>query len=242
MTRPTPRHGFSLIELLVVVSATALLIGILLPVLGSARDAGRSVKCLSNLRQMGIAAHAYTASHDEVFPPAYHFPGGGDSLSWEINTIGGVHRPGLLWDGQGVVEIAQCPSYDGPDNWSSAPYSGYNYNTSFIGHGQFEANPAPARVGQINQPAGCALFGDGGFAGGANKFMRSPLADAARGDTIDAATRAAGTQSFRHDGATQVVYADGHGRTQTDRFTAANPGVADGTGFLSDDNAVYDLE
>lgn len=60
-------RGFSLIELLVTVAIIALLVGVLLPVLGSVRGEGRTIACGSNLRQLGIANASYAAEHDGVF-------------------------------------------------------------------------------------------------------------------------------------------------------------------------------
>ncbi|WP_432799332.1 type II secretion system protein [Poriferisphaera sp. WC338] len=59
--------GFTLIELLVVISIIALLISILLPALSKARESGRRISCLSNERQMMIAALAYMADNDDTF-------------------------------------------------------------------------------------------------------------------------------------------------------------------------------
>lgn len=67
------RRGFTLIELLVVIAVVALLVGLLLPTLGKAREAGRSSVCLSNLRQMYLAVRAY-ADENKGLSPALGVP------------------------------------------------------------------------------------------------------------------------------------------------------------------------
>jgi prepilin-type N-terminal cleavage/methylation domain-containing protein len=251
-TRIRHRRGFTLIELLVVIAIIALLVSILLPSLQRARRQARRVVCLTNLRGMASAASMYAAGHDGSYPTAYRMEIRGDqrrSLAWDFTTI--QYRdgrdadviPGLLWEGEGSGAIQQCPSFDGGHNWADDPYTGYNYNTSYVGHGQMEGIQRPVRQEDIGNPAGCALFGDGQYAGGANKFMRSPFpspSDASFGG------RAAGTQGFRHLGTTCVAWADGHADWQeerhTDTISSQESDIAEGCGFLSEDNSAYDLQ
>ncbi len=62
------RLGFTLIELLVVIAIVAVLIGLLLPALAAAREAGRSTVCLSNLRQIQIVVRSYADEQKGLTP------------------------------------------------------------------------------------------------------------------------------------------------------------------------------
>ena len=63
------RRGFTLVELLVVISIISLLIGLSVPALSKARENARRTKCLSNVRQLRVALQMYADSHDGRVPP-----------------------------------------------------------------------------------------------------------------------------------------------------------------------------
>jgi prepilin-type processing-associated H-X9-DG protein len=246
-----------LIELLVVIGIIAVLIAILLPAMKNAREQSKSVQCLSNLKQMMLAANMYQQTNAGRFPLATYIVVRSPvriTYNWDFieerNTSTGQRTitPGTLWWSNATTKIQQCPSFDGVSvGFASDPHTGYNYNTSFVGR---EANAItgevpvpPAKASQIRKPSQTAVFGDGEYGSGANKFMRSPFPS--DGELVIAG-RYAGTQGFRHRGRTNVAFADGHAETTSGRFTQTMPAdaarVAPRTGFLSPDNSLYDLD
>ncbi len=113
MTR-RQKNGFTLIELLVVVAIIAVLVAMLLPALNSARESGRQIVCMSNLKQIGMAFIYYLEDSNGLLPPSYV---ASTNQTW-------FWRLGNYWQGTGK-HIFTCPS---------DPYLGWvylSYKTNF---------------------------------------------------------------------------------------------------------------
>ena len=134
------RRGFTLIELLAVIAIIAVLIGIIIPTLGGARESARRTQCLANLAQIGLGTQMYLdAESDGVLPVVRPFhegePGGGtdpsllDVLSVYLDTPVPT-RPTPEDDFVlGRNSCYRCPSDAGgaePAAWASAGTS-YEY-------------------------------------------------------------------------------------------------------------------
>ncbi len=143
--RPRP-HGFTLLELLVVVSVIALLVALLLPAMEMAREAANTSVCGSNMKQIGMGLHLYVHDHDNLFPVGWlgFSPGSLASLSgnahikvWDIVRPYTGDTSGQIADS--VARTYECPSDRGqlpgypngprPGNLFSQTGSSYCFNT-----------------------------------------------------------------------------------------------------------------
>ncbi len=129
------RSGFTLIELLVVIAIVAILAAILLPVFAQARARARAIACLSNSRQLGLAAAQYVMDYEETFP-LVDYPVGANT--WTSTLQPYVKNRAIL----------RCPD-DLSTNWSSGRPSSYAISAWFTPN-------APTRytgLAQIRMPA-----------------------------------------------------------------------------------------
>ena len=97
--------GFTLVELLVVIGIIAILIAIMMPALGRAKESAKRVQCMSNLRQLGTAIMMYTQDSKGRFPGAWDWHPRLTGNTWDgplVRFHGGT--------GAHVPELYSCPS------------------------------------------------------------------------------------------------------------------------------------
>jgi prepilin-type N-terminal cleavage/methylation domain-containing protein/prepilin-type processing-associated H-X9-DG protein len=114
MNRPERRSGFSLLELLVVIAILGVLIGLLIPAVLKIREAANRVKCINNLKQIGLALQQY---HDGwgCFPPGCSFSGNAEPqphMSWMTRLLPYLEQ-GPLWS-EAIAAFGQEKFFERP--------------------------------------------------------------------------------------------------------------------------------
>lgn len=125
MHRPPSRlFGFTLVELLVVAAVIAILAALLMPAVVSAKRATQKAACLSNLRQVGVAVHAYAEENDSKIPygpiappftsPSSFYPSTGSPTSLLSLQSGAPVGLGLLLERYlaSQPKVLFCPAAD----------------------------------------------------------------------------------------------------------------------------------
>ena len=111
----TVKAAFTLIELLVVIAITAILASMLLPALNQARERGKSVACVNNLKQLGVVFLFYSGENNDYILP--HYTG---SENWDKVVARQVRGD----DKSKEVKILYCPS-------ATTDLSRCGYNTTY---------------------------------------------------------------------------------------------------------------
>jgi prepilin-type N-terminal cleavage/methylation domain-containing protein/prepilin-type processing-associated H-X9-DG protein len=211
MRRP---RGFTLVELLVVISIIAVLAAILFPVFNKARERARAASCNSNLRQLGMAVRQYVIDNDETYPgsPAVY-------LGYNMNIVDGecsgnsAQYTGAAYPS--TVFTVLFP-YIGNEGILTCPSKSFCYSQQFHETGIARASYAynylcwyDRSEGEIRDPVYQVLMCDArsawiDFQAAVFRYIGNP-------DLIDAGW------SAWHNGSLNVLYGDGHVKIKNPR-------------------------
>jgi len=223
-TRQTNR--FTLIELLVVVAIISVLASMLLPALGRGREAGRTVVCLGNLRQLTHGFLSYTEEYDGWWitgvnspnPPWTHYIVQQLNIpfSGESGPYPGVYLPTATYSLYDTVRkngILRCASETFKNNWGGRNSTSYRHNSGYVygyGFGVSDGYNTPtywASWGRVRDkdvlvPSNTFVIGEGITQNGGYEYDLGQFRDLTY-------------LSVYHNGGGNLLFADGHAAKYT---------------------------
>jgi len=251
------RYGFTLLELLVTAGVVMLLVGILLPSLGRAREQARSTLCQSSIRQLALANGLYAQEFGGVYVPGasaflanlHRWHGERSTLQEPFVSSRGPLVAYLGPDGA----IRDCPTFRPEKRGFESGNGGYGYNNAYIGvqtamkkNGRVIVinDRAGTVADRVKHPGDTVMFTDSAFVDG--QLIEYSFAEPRFHPSFP--SRADPSIHFRHAQRTNVAWCDGHVTTQRRTYSWSSgfyPGDPDrwGIGWFgeTDNNGLFDL-
>jgi prepilin-type processing-associated H-X9-DG protein len=185
--------------LLVVIAIIAVLAGLLLPALARARQSARSIQCLGQMRQLGLAVNFYADENGDEFPRSQHSAFTHRQLTWGRALAPQLGSDTATWTNL-LRAVYRCPTDRRTNGWS------YGLNVYFeLGpDDDYVGKPQTwRRLGTVPRPSATVLFAEN--ASGADHIM--PNFWIAPPDAVDVASR-------RHGRGANYTFVDGHAESR----------------------------
>ncbi len=226
------KKAFTLVELLVVISVIALLMGLLGPALSLAKQQARSVVCKSNIRGLAIANIGYANEHDGYYVAAAEDLRGANLHRWSgkrnitDNSLDPNGSPLKSYIGDG--QIKECPGKPylaKEDTWNKSfekGGGGYGYNAVYIGSyicrkGRMRNKDKygkTANMTEVRKPYATVMFTDTAFLRGEQlieySFAEPPFFVSNGTPITFPGFSPVPSIHFRHRGRTNIAFVDGH--------------------------------
>lgn len=228
MTKPSVA-GFTLVEMLLVVALIAILAALSFPVLGRVKESLNASRCVSNLKNIGVAVQQYTADNQGRFPTSrlqYRMDEGGNKttvpflpdvfLSSKILTVSDYASPSSVWWCPGDVER---PANIRKHSYGHNQRLGGDYATTQTWDGKPNSSfdPSYAYIHAVRKPLSQIIYlidyvdtGDAGKWSSAVVATRWPMRKGSQKD----APLAARIDFERHAGVANALFLDGSVRPQ----------------------------